>query len=191
MGKTVTAACICASGQADYWKPVQAGGLDCTDTDELGKLVEGIICHPESFRLTLPASPHKAAAHDGISLNVADFVAPKTEKHLVIEGAGGLLVPLNDRETMLDLAIHLDTEIILVIRNYLGSINHSLLTIETLWQRGVDMLGIVFCGHAEPSSEEYIIRYSGLKNIWKIPQAEEPTPLFINKNAQQFSKLWA
>ncbi len=192
VGKTITSVAICASGIADYWKPVQAGNLENTDTDVIRKLTDkfGVVCHDEAFRLKMAASPHIAAKNENVSIRISKFKLPDTDNHIVIEGAGGLMVPLNDNEYMIDLISALNSEIILVINNYLGSINHSLLSLKIIENYNLKLKGLVFCGSTQLSSEEYIISHSPVKNIWRIPRGEVLDFSFINTVSKQFITLW-
>ncbi|OON65655.1 dethiobiotin synthase [Hymenobacter sp. CRA2] len=162
VGKTVAAAVLTQALGADYWKPVQAGGLDHTDTDEVRRLVThpGSYFHSERHRLQLPASPHKAAAAEGRQLLPTDFTLPDTPNHLVVEGAGGLLVPLAPGFLVADLVQQLGLAVVVVSRHYLGSINHTLLTLEVLRQRGIAVRGLVFNGPADPSTEDVILNHT-------------------------------
>jgi len=157
VGKTVVSAVIAEALQADYWKPVQAGDLHNTDTDKVRSwLTDGVArCHPSTYNLNTPMSPHAAADIDGVKLTVKEFTRPKTDNPLVVEGAGGLLVPLNNSQTVADLILPTD-KIIVVSRHYLGSINHSLLTIEALKSRGHHIHGVVFVGDAHQTTEQII-----------------------------------
>lgn len=159
VGKTVAAAILTEALQADYWKPVQAGGLDFTDTDTVKSLVsnERSIFHPEAYSLKMAASPHKAAAAEGVEIDVKGMRLPATQNNLVVEGAGGLMVPLNKRYLVLDLVQQLGLEVVLVSRNYLGSINHTLLTAEVLRYRKIPVAGIIFNGEENATSEDFKI----------------------------------
>ena len=172
VGKTVAAAILTEALQADYWKPVQAGGLDFTDTDMVKSLVsnERSVFHPEAYRLKMAASPHKAAAAEGIEIDVHGLKLPETQNNLIVEGAGGLMVPLNKRYLVLDLVQQLGLEVILVSRNYLGSINHTLLTAEVLRYRKIPVAGIIFNGEENQTSEDFIIKYTGLRRLPSIRQ---------------------
>lgn len=173
VGKTVASAILTEALQADYWKPVQAGELDNTDTNKVQRLVSNskTVFHESAFNLTAPMSPHAAAEIDGVSLSAKKIKRPKTENNLIVEGAGGLLVPLNASETIMDL-VHPADRVIVVSRHYLGSINHTLLTVEQLKQRNFDVFGIIFSGDEHPSSESIIAKMSGVKILGRI--AEEP-----------------
>ena len=147
VGKTVVAAIVTEALKADYWKPVQAGDLEFSDTDRVRSWVSNdqSVFHPNSYALKTPMSPHAAADRDGVRIELSQIRSPQTTNDLVIEGAGGLLVPLNEKETILDL-VENDYKILVVSRNYLGSINHTLLTIEALKARGKKVSGVIFNG---------------------------------------------
>ncbi len=167
IGKTVVSAIITEALQADYWKPVQAGNLDFSDTDRVKELVTNTksFFHPETHRLQLPASPHQAAAAENIVINPVNFNLPDTNNHLIIEGAGGLMVPLSRNFLIIDLIAQLNAEVILVSHNYLGSINHTLLSILGLQQRQIPIKGLIFNGPPNPATENFITEYSGLPKL--------------------------
>lgn len=173
VGKTIAAAIVTEALQADYWKPVQAGELEYSDTHKVKEIVSNDISqyHDNLYALETPMSPHAAAEIDGISIELSKIKRPKTKNNLVIEGAGGLLVPLNDKETIIDLIQSTD-KVIVVSRHYLGSINHTLMTIETLKNRGLDVAGIIFSGEEHPTSEAIITKMTKVSIIGRID--EEP-----------------
>ncbi len=172
IGKTVVSAVLVEKLRADYWKPVQAGELDNSDTIKVRELVTNTLSvfHPETYRLTQPFSPHKAAALDNSTIEPGKIIVPKTNNRLIIEGAGGLMVPLNDNFLMIDLIKQLDTEVILVSQNYLGSINHTLLSIFALQQRGIPIRGIIFNGKKDSYSEDLILKYTGVALLGHISE---------------------
>jgi dethiobiotin synthetase len=172
VGKTVCSAILCELLEADYWKPVQSGSE--TDASSINNLVsKEIKIFKERYALTQPLSPHAAAKIDNLSINLSDFQIPESERTLIIEGAGGLLVPLNnDGFTIADLIKHLNQEVILISRHYLGSINHTLLSIEALKIRGIRIKGIIFNGQELPQTEEIIEKISGIKTLFTIPDFE-------------------
>ncbi len=172
IGKTVISAILTEKLKADYWKPVQSGDLDDSDTLKVKSMISNTqtVFHPETYRLTQPFSPHKSAAIDGISIEKDKFIIPQTENQLLIEGAGGLMVPLNDDFLMIDLIKQLDAEVILVSQNYLGSINHTLLSVAILKQYNIPIKGILFNGKVDVDSESYILKYTGLKLLGHIPE---------------------
>jgi dethiobiotin synthetase len=210
VGKTVVAAMVTEALQAAYWKPVQAGYEEGTDSEWVAER----ISHPhdriwpEAYKLALPASPHIAARQEGVEISLAQIArqrkafatsdppagltgdpSPKSflragqpPGFVVIEGAGGLLVPLNEKEFVLDLVKELDATVILVSRNYLGSINHSLLTATVCRTHGLKVAGWVFndqYGHYE----EEIVQWSGFPAIASIPFYSNPDTEFIRAEA--------
>lgn len=178
VGKTVVSAIITEALEADYWKPVQAGELNHSDTHKVQQWVSNkkTIFHPSAYALQTPMSPHAAAEIDGISISAKTIKRPKTKNNLVIEGAGGLLVPLNEKVTMLDLIQPLD-KVILVSKHYLGSINHTLLSIEALKNRGLNVFGIIFNGAETSTTEHIIASMSGVPILGHI----DPEP-YIDRN---------
>lgn len=169
VGKTVASAIIVEALEADYWKPIQAGDLDTSDTHKVKSQISNIRSqfHPNAYALNTPASPHYAAAFDGITIDLKNIKDPKTNNHLVIEGAGGILVPLNDSDCVVDL-IQTDYKVIIVSRHYLGSINHTLLTVEGLQTRKIKIAGIIFSGDENKATEEIILKKTGLNLIGRI-----------------------
>lgn len=178
VGKTIASAIITEALEADYWKPVQAGDVDNSDTHKVKRYIsnEKTVFHPNSYLLNTPASPHLAAEIDGITIDLKKIAEPKTKNHLVVEGAGGLLVPLNDTDTIADI-IKPDYKVVVVSRHYLGSISHTLLTIEALKSRKLDIAGIVFNGNEAKATEDIILSKTGLKMIGRID--DEP---YFDKN---------
>ena len=169
VGKTVASAIVTQALEADYWKPVQAGDLDNSDSHKVRAMVSNdkSVFHPNAYALNTPASPHLAAELDGITIDLKNVVEPKTNNHLVVEGAGGVLVPLNDKDCVVDL-IQNDHKVIVVSRHYLGSINHTLLTIEALQNRKIKVAGIIFSGDENKATEDIILNKTGVKCIGRI-----------------------
>lgn len=175
IGKTITSAILTQALDADYWKPIQAGDLDNSDTmvvDELTERKKSVL-HPEAFRLNHPMSPHAAAERDGVQIEVSQLELPETSNHLIVEGAGGILVPVNDREFIIDIPVALGLEVVLVSENYLGSINHTLLSIEALKSRNVKIKGMVFNGEPNPDTESIIQNFHPLLILGHILREEE------------------
>lgn len=164
VGKTVVSAVLVQQLKADYWKPIQSGDLDNSDTDMVKKLVdqEGKQFHPERHRLKLAASPHKSAAKEGIVIKSSDFELPITSNRLIIEGAGGILVPISDEFFMVDLIHQFKAEVVLVVRDYLGCINHTLLTIEFLKQQKIPIAYLVLNGDMDEDSERVLLKQIGI-----------------------------
>lgn len=178
IGKTVFAAALTAALDGMYWKPVQAGLDDATDRDSVQRLT-GLAADrllPEAYRLNTPASPHLAAEIDGITIDAAKLTPPPTARPLVIEGAGGLLVPLTRELSYLDVIAGWRVPVVLCARTSLGTINHSLLSIEALRARGVPLLGIAFIGDAMPDSERTIADIGRVRRLGRLPWLAELTP---------------
>lgn len=188
IGKTIASAVLVENLQADYWKPIQSGELDNSDSMLVERLISNkkTIIHPEAYRLTQPFSPHKSAALDGINIDLDKIILPKTENRLIIEGAGGLMVPLNDQDLIIDLIKKLDAEVILVSKNYLGSINHTLLSVELLKNRSIPIRKLIFCGESNPSSEDAIYSQTGLVSL-RIPFFKVLDKLRIAEFASQLN----
>lgn len=169
VGKTVASAIVTQALEADYWKPVQAGDLELSDTHKVKNQVanEKSYFHTNAYALNTPASPHLAAELDGITIDLNQIKEPETNNHLVIEGAGGILVPLNNTDCIIDL-IRPDYKVIVVSRHYLGSINHTLLTIEALKSRNIPVAGIIFSGDENQATETIILNKTGVKCIGRI-----------------------
>ncbi|TDQ11096.1 dethiobiotin synthase [Pedobacter metabolipauper] len=159
VGKTICSAVLCEQLKADYWKPVQAGDLGFTDSDRVRKMVRNPLTkiHPEAFRLKLAASPHHSALVEGIEICRESFKLPETDRLLLIEGAGGLFVPLSSSFFMIDLIIQFEAEAVLVVRNYLGCINHTLLSIEALKQKNIVLKYIVLNGNFPEATKAIIL----------------------------------
>lgn len=188
VGKTVAAAIVTEALQADYWKPVQAGDLDNSDTHKVQRFISNSrsVFHQNAYALHTPMSPHAAAEIDGIHINLKDIIVPKTDNHLVIEGAGGLLVPLNDSDTILDI-IEPDYKVIVVSRHYLGSINHTLLTINLLQEKGFDV-SLIFSGDEHPTTESIIKKMTNVNVIGRIEEEPYFDQNIIKEYAQKFVK---
>ncbi len=170
IGKTIVSAILCEALKADYWKPVQAGNLTDTDSMRVKDLIsnEKSVIHPESFLLSLPMSPHAAAAHDRVQIDLKKIQIPEAENTIIIEGAGGLMVPLNQSQLVIDLITFLNAEVILVSQNYLGNINHTLLSAQALETRKIKCLGIIFNGEKNGFSESAITDFSKLKMLGRV-----------------------
>jgi len=187
IGKTIVSAILVEKLKADYWKPVQSGDLDNSDTLLVKSLVSNPVTrfHPEAYRLTQPFSPHKSAALDGIEIDPEKIIIPQTNNQLIIEGAGGLMVPLNQDFLMIDLIRKLGVEVILVSQNYLGSINHTLLSIDALRSRNIPIKGIIFNGDNDEWSESVILKQN-LHFLGRISNQKSITPEVISLLGQQF-----
>lgn len=184
-GKTLACAILCEALKADYWKPVQSGLP--RDSDTIRNLVsnDSTRIHPETFLFKTPASPHAAASIDGVKIQLNDFKLPQTTNTLVIEGAGGTLVPLNDEDFMVDLMLHVKAEIIVVADLYLGSINHTLLTIEALKNRKLKIRGIIFNGEPNSASEAVILKHSKVPCLLRVKRETAISSDVVQKYASE------
>jgi len=191
VGKTIASAVLTQALKADYWKPVQTGTEFDNDTDRVKKLVTyaGSVFHPEAYSFKASMSPHAAAKAENARIDFESIQIPQTNNTLIIEGAGGLFVPLNGNYFVIDLIKKMNAETILVVQNYLGSINHTLLSIEALKSRSINILGIIISGVENHSSEEIIFQQSGLKLLGRIHKESNITPETIKKYEAEFSNI--
>jgi dethiobiotin synthetase len=187
VGKTIVSAVLTEALEADYWKPVQAGELETGDSHTVTNLISNTktTIHPNAYALNTPMSPHAAAKIDGVTVDLEKIVTPETSNNLVIEGAGGLLVPLNDKQTIFDL-IQPDYKVIVVSRHYLGSINHTLMTIELLQQKGFDV-SVIFNGDEHLSTENIIKEMTGVKVLGRI----ENEPYFDKNVVKEYAQIFS
>ncbi|MES2617735.1 MAG: dethiobiotin synthase [Bacteroidota bacterium] len=171
IGKTICSAVICQGLGYDYWKPVQAGDLETSDSVFIKQHVTNINCtiHPEAYRLTAPVSPHDAAERDGLLIRPDHFKLPVTDNQLLVETAGGIMTPLAPGYLNIDLIEQLALPVILVAGTYLGSINHTLLSIAALQQRNILVNGIVFSGEMNAAGKNFILKHTGITNLFNIP----------------------
>ena len=173
IGKTVFAAGLADLLGASYWKPIQSGLDGETDSEivaRLGELSEDRILR-ERYRLKTPVSPHQSAAIDGIHIDAKELVVPDTNgRPLVIEGAGGLMVPLDPSTLYIDVFARWRIPVVLCARTSLGTINHSLLSIEALRRRDIDLLGIAFIGDSHPESESAICEIGCVQRLGRLPR---------------------
>lgn len=188
VGKTIVAAILTQALKADYWKPIQCGNLNESDTHTVQQLVTNptSIFHSETYRLPLPMSPHIAASRAGVTISLEQIKIPSTEHPLVIEGAGGLLVPINQHHCVIDLIQHLKAQVVLVSRNYLGSINHTLLSAQALKAYNIAVKGIIFNGEPMEGTEEIILHHTGYKCLGYIDEE----PIFTADIIEQYAQKW-
>lgn len=191
VGKTIVSAILVEALKADYWKPIQSGTNISTDTNTVKQLISNSKSkfYAEAYSLKEPLSPHAAAALENIEIKLDNIHTPKTTNTLIIEGAGGIMVPLTNNFFILDLIKKLDAKVVLVIQNYLGSINHSLLSIEVLKYHQIKILGIIFNGDSQPSSENIILEHSKLKLLGRIYKESSINKEIILKYATNFELL--
>ncbi len=187
-GKTLISTMLVEGLEADYWKPVQSG--EPRDTETVQSLVSNKNSSflKERWLLHTPASPHASARIDGVHIDLADFHLPELSRPLIVEGAGGLMVPLNDDDLMIDLIEQLRLPLILVSNTYLGSINHTLLSVEVLLKRDIDVTGIIFNGPANSETENVILHQTGLSCILKVPQFNTVTKEVVRQYGQLLKK---
>lgn len=178
IGKTVFAAALTQALGASYWKPVQAGLDDGSDRETVAALagLDAARLLPEAYRLTAPCSPHRAAALDGVTIDPARLALPPIDGPLVVEGAGGVLVPITDDLLFADLFVRWRAPVVLVARTALGTINHSLLSLEALRARDVAVLGVAFVGGAVEDSEATIARLGKVRRLGRLPWLSPLTP---------------
>jgi dethiobiotin synthetase len=178
IGKTVFAAALTAALGASYWKPVQAGLADETDSEAVARIggIAPARILPERYRLRIPASPHFSAAQEGIAIELADFTIPQVDGPLIIEGAGGALVPVNPQLLFADLFGHWALPVIIVASTRLGTINHSLLTLEALRSRDVPIHGIAFTGPENSDSEQTICQIGEVRHLGRLPWIDHLSP---------------
>jgi dethiobiotin synthetase len=189
-GKTLVSAILCEGLEADYWKPIQAGFP--ADSETLSSLISNAktVIHKEAYILKTPASPHAAARVDGIEIRLSEVLLPVTSNHLIIEGAGGCLVPLNDVDFVIDLPPRLDAEVVVVADLYLGSINHTLLTVNELKRRNIKIKGIVFNGDSNAESERIILHHTRLNCLLRIQKEKVINKEVVKKYAKQLLNVW-
>lgn len=190
IGKTISSAIVCEAYQADYWKPIQAGELSFPDTSKVEQLVSNSISHfhKESFALQQAMSPHEAANRENKKISIESINIPKTNNHLIIEMAGGLMVPINNDELFIDFIAKHNLEVVLVSQYYLGSINHTLLSLEALQSREIKLLGLIFNGKKVPSTFDIIMKHTDSPCLLEIDHEDQLTPEVIKKYADRFRK---
>lgn len=174
VGKTVASACLVCALNGDYWKPVQTGSETDSDSGEVARLT-GLgqeRFHAPAFTFKAPLSPHAAALEEGGAMALDDFRLPSTSRPLIVEGAGGLLVPLNGSDFMIDLMERLALPVVVVARSGLGTINHTLLTLRALEVRKMRVLGVIMVGAPNPSNEDAIRHFGRIQRIARIPPVE-------------------
>jgi len=186
VGKTMVSAIVTEALQADYWKPIQTGSGEDRDSDTIKRLISNrkTKIHPEAFCLPLPASPLAAAKEQGVKIEIRNITIPQTDNILVIEGAGGLMVPINEQELILDMIEQWEAEVILVSQNYLGSINHTMLSCMALANRNIKVLGIVFNGDDNLLAEKSVLSFYNFPVIGRIKPEGEFTPAKVSAYAK-------
>jgi len=197
-GKTIVSAILTETLKADYFKPIQAGDLNNSDSIKVQNLISNqeTIIHDETYRLSLPMSPHAAAKNDNVLIDIDKILIPKkytSTRPLIIEGAGGLMVPLNDKFFMIDLMKKMnhqtDIEIILVVNFYLGSINHTLLSLKELHSQNINVKGLIFNGNINQDSKQIILKHSPYKELFTIRHLEQIDKNIIKEESTKIAEL--
>jgi dethiobiotin synthetase len=191
VGKTVVSAILVKALKANYWKPIQAGDLENTDRMKVQALtsMSADYFHPERYLLPYPMSLHASAERAGIEIEIDKLIVPQHANKLIIEGAGGLMVPLNRKNLIIDLIPQFNAEVILVSRHYLGSINHTLLSLEALENRGIKLKGIIFNGDENQDTESIILEKSGARFLGRVSETNKLNREFIEKESLKFSGI--
>ena len=186
VGKTVASAILVEALQADYWKPIQSGYPPDSDTTTVRALVSNPRSrfHPETYRLRQPLSPHAAAAAEGLTLDPARLLPPPITNSLVVELAGGLMVPITEMYLNIDFVQQLGWPVVLVTRTYLGSINHTLLSVEVLRSRSIPIKGLIINGPAVPATESVLLSYTGLPCLLRLHDEPMLTPEVVRRYAE-------
>jgi dethiobiotin synthetase/malonyl-CoA O-methyltransferase len=187
VGKTVVSAILCSGMQADYWKPVQTGTNESRDSEFLNDFSKTIF--PEAYKLREPLSPHAAARLEGVNISLEKIVAarPSTTRPLIVEGAGGVLVPLNEHHLMIDLIQKMGLPAIIVSRSTLGTINHTLLTLEALRYRKIPIAGIVMVGPSNPQNREALEKYGRAPVVGEVFQTEVFSKSWMQSEFEKFA----
>lgn len=183
VGKTVVSAMLTLGLQATYWKPIQSGLEPITDTEYVRQVTGLDDSHflSETFRLTEPLSPHASAAIDGVEIHLSDFQLPAIDRPLVVEGAGGLMVPLNDRDYIIDLIKQFNLPVCLVARSSLGTINHTLLSIAQLRRYEIPILGVILNGEKNPSNRAAIAHYGQVPILGELEPLDAIDPVTLKQ----------
>lgn len=188
VGKTVVCAILTHMLQAAYWKPIQCGDEETSDTHTIKRLIDPSknAIFPPAYSLTTPVAPHQAARMQGLTIDPNSIVPPSTTKHLIIETCGGILVPLTPKTLTLDLFIKWEALWIIVSQHYLGSINHTLLTFEALKQRKAAILGVIFNGEPNLDTETAILEFTQMAMLGRLLPEKE----ICSKTLQKYGTLW-
>jgi len=190
VGKTIVSAIVVQALRVAYWKPIQAGDLNNSDSMTVAALVgEEVEILPEQYRLSESVSPHAAAKRDGVKIALSDLRMPETSKPLVIEGAGGVMVPINLQETFLDLIEKVNVEVIFVSRHYLGSINHTLLSLSALRERNITVRGVIFNGASNSDSEEAICTLGAVTQLPRLSSEDKITKEVVKNYAERLREI--
>lgn len=189
IGKTVVSAILCNALSANYWKPVQAGSLEQTDADFVKKYNSSQIQFPSTYNLKNACSPHFAAIQEQKNILIEEFEIPTSRENLIIEGAGGLLSPMGNYFTNADFVLHFNLPIILVVKHYLGSINHTLAILEYIKQKNIYLLGVIYVGNDHSESEQFIEQQYDFAKLGRVDVVENIDFDFIKNSAQKFRNI--
>lgn len=190
IGKTVVSAMMTLGLSATYWKPIQSGLKEETDTEFVRRVTELSDTHfkDERYRLNEPLSPHASAAIDGVSISLTDFQVPDFETdYLIAEGAGGLMVPINDEAMIIDLIAYLKLPVLMVVRSKLGTLNHTFLSLEALRSRDIPIIGLIMNGPKNESNRKAIEKYGNIEVIGEIENQGNLNP---NKLISNFKNMF-
>lgn len=189
VGKTIVSAILTEALSADYWKPIQSGTIEGTDKESVRSLVSNNISvfHPEAYLLKEPASPHLAAKLEDVKIEKRNIQLPYTSNKMIIEGAGGLLVPINEKEYVIELAQQFNSSVILVVSSYLGCINHSLLSIDYLLNHNYKIHGLILNGDFQEDVKSAIINYKNIPVLAEIPFSKSANKEFISEQASKLN----
>lgn len=187
VGKTVVSAILAQALGFDYWKPVQTGDFRCRDSKQVAEWVTKAVIHPESYRFSHPVSPHYAAQLEGIAIEKERIFPPLSHQGMIIEGCGGVLVPLSNDLLLIDIMKAWTGVVILVVRHYLGSINHALLSIEALQSRGLFIESLVFNGEPYPEAEEVILKKAAISRYLRLL----PECIIDASAIRKYASLWS
>jgi dethiobiotin synthetase/malonyl-CoA O-methyltransferase len=173
VGKTLVSAWLALGWRADYWKPIQTGAVDTTDPGTIAALAPSVAIHPSAVTLGAPLSPHEAARRERTRIDLSQLSLPQTANPLVVEGAGGAMVPINETALMVDLMARLKLPVVVVARSGLGTINHTLMTLEVLRRRHIPILGVVMNGQRNPANRQAIEHFGAVPVLAEI----QPLPV--------------
>lgn len=190
VGKTVVSAILTTLLDADYWKPIQSGAEENSDSAIMKKWISSQRIHPPAYSLKAPLSPHHAARLENCTIDAESIIPPQTAHPLIIEGVGGIFVPLSAAALTIDLFASWNCKWVIVSKHYLGSINHTLLTVDALKQRQIPILGIIFNGEPNPDSEEAILNISKIPLLGKLLPETDLSQQTIQKYAKRWQAEW-
>lgn len=185
VGKTIASALLCKILNASYWKPIQSGSEEDSDLKTVNDLLSGLKSFPEAYSLKAPLSPHRAAELENKTIELDKIKVPEYTGTLIVEGAGGLMVPLNNDSLLVDWVQTMGWPVILMSKNYLGSINHTLLSVELLKNRNIPIAGIIFNGEENKATESAIANFANVPVLGRIEYTEELNPEFIEREAER------